>query len=223
MAMQNSVNNMSNWLSLGPADSGDHWCQFAVNGVNKFRQGVDDTDNTYKISIGNALGTNDTSVTTHYGEITKPLTPAFLAYLSATASNVSGDGTAYTVACNTEVFDQGGDYNNGTYTFTAPVTGRYMLFGSIYYITSVDGGEQLALNLNTSNRTHYTTSLPTNERLAGFYGYASAIGISYTVLAEMDAADTAHSTAAGDLGNKTDDVKGDATTVYTWFAGYLAT
>jgi hypothetical protein len=59
------------------------------------------------------------------GAIVNPTLPAFSAYKSANTLNATGNGTAVTVICNVEFFDQGGVYNAPTGVFTAPVTGRY--------------------------------------------------------------------------------------------------
>lgn len=59
---------------------------------------------------------------------------AFYAYMSAATQATNG---ATTVQADTEVFDIGSNYNNGTYTFTAPSTGIYF-FGASAYFASVD-------------------------------------------------------------------------------------
>ena len=61
-----------------------------------------------------------TGALTVSGDITSSTAPAFMAYNDTTRTNVTGDGTAYTIAYNVEEFDRGSDYNNSTYTFTAP-------------------------------------------------------------------------------------------------------
>lgn len=57
--------------------------------------------------------------------ITLAKQPAVVAYMTNTVNNVTGDSTAYTVIFDTETLDRGGNYNLGTGTFTAPVTGFY--------------------------------------------------------------------------------------------------
>ena len=81
----------------------------------------------------NATGALQLAMTIDNGQrITQPLQPAFSASLSADVANATGDGTAYTIAFNTEQYDQGGDF--AANTFTAPVAGRYRF----NYTISVD-------------------------------------------------------------------------------------
>ena len=87
--------------------------------------GIDDTDDDFKICLGNTIGTDAYLVIDETGAVTKPLQPAFLAYSSA-VNNVTGAGGAYTPGnFANEVFDNNADFNTTNFTFTAPVTGRY--------------------------------------------------------------------------------------------------
>lgn len=65
--------------------------------------------------------------------------PAFSAFPNATQSNVTGDGTNYSVAFNTKVFDNTTSYSTSTGLFTAPVTGKYF-FNIQVYLTGVSAG-----------------------------------------------------------------------------------
>ncbi len=49
----------------------------------------------------------------------------YLARVSSSILNVTGDGTGYAVIFNTEAYDDGNDYNTANGIVTAPVTGRY--------------------------------------------------------------------------------------------------
>lgn len=60
---------------------------------------------------------------------------AVLAYVTSDGSNVTGDGTAYTVTGWTEEYDLGADFNASTGVFTAPVNGIYRISGCL----TVDG------------------------------------------------------------------------------------
>ena len=145
------------------------------------------------------------------GIVTNSSQYAFSAYLNATASNVTGDTTAYTILFNTEVFDIGSNYNTGTGTFTAPVTGKYLLTFGVY----VNGGTIISSNIMqivTTTRTYnaYPAPYPTGT----FTGVIS-------VIADMTATNTAVcKVAASDTGGKIDDVYGDAS-MNTYFQGYL--
>lgn len=156
------------------------------------------------------------------GEVTLPLTPAFLAYLAASDANVTGAGTAFTLGSAnalTEVFDQGGDFNtNGT--FTAPVTGRYQFHSTItveQITAAMTFGQILVV---TSNRTYQGLAF----NAAAVRGASIAVDVvSFLIscMADMDAADTAVVqiqifSGAGD----TADVNGVATN--TFFSGMLA-
>ena len=223
MATINSINNISNPLSstavtIDPGAAGDSYIQLSINGTGEFRIGVDDTDDSFRISQGSALGTNDTFVMSAAGERTMPLQPAFLAYLPSDDANVTGTGTIFypgTTTALTEVFDQNGDFNtNGT--FTAPVTGRY-------YITSITRVEDISAAMTygnqrfaTSNRTYYGDMI----NAAACRNVYNQVGLSVTAIADMDAADTASfyfllNNGAGDTADA-----GGATPI-TYVSGYL--
>ena len=191
MSKINAINNKTGSLTIDPGASGDSFIQYSINGTGEFCTGVDDTDDSYRISQGSALGTNDTFVITDVGEITKPLQPAFLATTNDYINNQTGDGTVYTVAYATEYFDQGGDYNNGTYTFTAPITGRYRFKASILANEIASNHTSGYLQIVTSNRTYRSNVI--NYWIAHIASGANAqtnVG-HVTVLCDMDASDTA--------------------------------
>ena len=63
------------------------------------------------------------------GRITHPSQPGFLASQSAEQSNFA---TGYTtIIFDTESYDIGSNYNTSTYTFTAPVDGRYLFTATL--------------------------------------------------------------------------------------------
>lgn len=140
---------------------------------------------------------------------------AFSAYLASTALNKTGTGTNYTLGTDalTEIFDNVSSFNtNGT--FTASVTGKYFLSA----ITQLTG-----CTINTANATTINTS---NRNYNGNVGRAaSATNISYavSVLADMDAADTATVSVAGfgEAGD-TDDILGGAN-MSSGFMGFMVT
>ncbi len=60
------------------------------------------------------------------GEVTNTAQPAMLVKPAADRENVTGNGTNYTIIWGTPEFDQNDDFDDSA-TFTAPVTGRYMV------------------------------------------------------------------------------------------------
>jgi len=146
------------------------------------------------------------------GNYTNTALPAFSVGL-ASASNVTGDGTIYTVAYDTEVFDQGSDFNTSTYLFTAPVTGKYQLNATVLAsgINSGAGHATVEVTIVTSNRW-YGTAIQAGASVPAAGGNISA-------LADMDAADTAYVFFKVDGGTKTVSIAYGV--VYTFFTGHL--
>lgn len=215
MAKINAINNKSEELTIDPGSSGDSFIQFDINTTGEFRIGVDDTDDSFRISQGSALGTNDTFIMTDTGERTMPLQPAFSAYNSVTDSNVTGGGTIYTLIYDTEVFDQNGDFD-GTSTFTAPVTGRYWLGTNIECDGITSSETSGFITIVTSNRSYQV-----NQKNV----YAASTSGNYQFHSEsiidMDAADTVTITIRILGGTDVVDVLGGGD-MLTSFFGYLA-
>ena len=132
-------------------------------------------------------------------EVTQPLQPAFLAYLATTDSNVTGNGGTYTLGSGnalTEVTDQGSNFNtNGT--FTAPVTGVYMLTLCSAIINN-SSATSLVLSIITSNRTYQSDN--------DFSSVSGSIADDLATFADMDSGDTATYTIVvdGEAGDTSD-------------------
>ena len=149
--------------------------------------------------VGNA-GSTGIAISAN-GEVTMAAQPAFLAYNSASDTDVTGTD-ATTLDFDTEVFDQNADFASDT--FTAPVTGRYLLTfrTRVYGVTAA--ADSINADIVTSNRT-YRFRLDTLNDLRGNASY------SHTAIADMDATDTATVTILiqGESGNP-NDIVGDA-------------
>jgi len=121
------------------------------------------------------------------GAVIKPLQPAFLCIqTTGISAETVTNATETTIGLNAEIFDIGGDFSAST--FTAPVTGKYMLSGRV----GVDCGSGTitrlaAMNtvIQTSNRSYYfiSNTVYTDENDRGWS--------EGSVLADMDANDTA--------------------------------
>ncbi len=171
------------------------------------------------ITYGNLVFTNSsiistttqTKVFTQLGMWKASGQPAFLAR-SASQSDVTGDGTTYTIQYTSEIFDQNNNFD-GTSTFTAPVTGVYYLdaINSLAGLTVSHTG--LDFIIVTSNRSYtLDTCNPGIQILSTFYKSNGS------VLADMDAADTATVTISVSGSTKVVDV----TTTSTFCAELLA-
>jgi len=137
-----------------------------------------------------------------------PLKPAFNAYNSAQDANATGDGTAFTVDFDTIAFDQHGDF--AADTFTAPVTGRYLLNTIIEWSGGTGSTTAYTINIITSNKTYKAfQTVGSGSITQGAY--------SGTVIADMDAGDTATIQFAVTNGTKVIDVNPDD----TLFSGVL--
>lgn len=132
------------------------------------------------VTLGNGVG----DVITINGEtVSQPNIPCFLAFHNAQALNQTGNGTDATIAFNTEVFDQSGDFASNT--FTAPATGRYLLTAKVSGLAESAAQDIFRLSIVTSNRT-YSITQKINIEAGG-----DEEGLSLSVVADMDAADTA--------------------------------
>jgi hypothetical protein len=138
--------------------------------------------------------------------------PAFLAYNSVTHYDVTGDNTVYTVPFDTEVFDQAENF--AANTFTAPITGKYR-FDLQVRAEGLNGGTSPIgwLSLVTSNRTYILQHHLTPD--------VNVFTYQLSVLADMDAGDTAYVTLKVYRGTKVVDVHGESDLLYTYFSGSL--
>jgi hypothetical protein len=156
-------------------------------------------------SITNAMVKSDAAIASSKlaSPMLLPSQPAFLAYLSTNANDVTGNNVRYYVICDTETFDQNADYNNSTGIFTAPVTGRYYLHGSI------TTGEQTATNTDadmevvTSNATMSKYYSPANMEGPASSGQCT---IEMNGFFDMDASDTFRMNVVFVQGTQTIDV-----------------
>lgn len=121
-----------------------------------------------------------------------PENPCFLAYNSAQDLNQTGNGAVVTIDFDTEVVDVGSNFASDT--FTAPNTGRYLLSANVNVINLTTAMNDFILNIVTSNRTYSVQNL-INVETAG-----DTESLVLTVIADMDAGDTAAVTVVVDGG-----------------------
>lgn len=166
------------------------------------------------ISTGTGITWNSGLIMTTSGEVTKPNQPYFRAYLGTTQNNVLGGSALYSIPFTTEVIDRGGDYNNTTSIFTAPIDGLY-IFGFGIRMSDIDSSHTISdLRIETSNQVYqvFNESAFAVRQVGNYYDRSASLYV------EMDAGDTAKITNFMN-GNLVGDIIG-ANTV-TFFMGGL--
>ena len=141
--------------------------------------------------------------------------PAVLTTNSAQITNVTGDGTIYTLVFDEEIYDQGS--NMTTNTFTAPVDGVYLFGLSVNCNGLAADQTDIQLYIQTSNasciggpRSPGPNRNVNNDNNFGF-----------SLVTEMDASDTAYCTIRIMNGSKVVDIGGSLGTYNTWFNAQL--
>ena len=169
-------------LTIG--DGGAEDAQVNINGsAQDWHIGIDDTDDDFKIGLGTALGTTDHIVIDETGAVTKPLNPAFLAQPTSDQLNLAA-GSSTDIVFATERFDTNGDF--ATPSFTAPVTGKYLLTVHLRFAALDTASTYYLINLVTSNRT-YQHVFTSNQFAADVDHWA----FTTSIVADMDVTDTA--------------------------------
>ena len=88
-------------------------------------------------------------------EVNLPLQPAFQVQHSGTQSNVTGNSATYTCLWDTETFDIGSNFASNT--FTAPITGKYLLTTNVTCSGVTSASDGFDLQILTSNRLYQTS------------------------------------------------------------------
>ena len=150
------------------------------------------------------------------GHVTKPLQSSFCARVGATVTNVTGDGTQYTIAFGAEEWDSNADFNTGTYTFTAPVAGRYLFTAGIALDDVGAAHTSGEARLVVSGDTWYQNL----HDMGNVFNPNGNLYLNVVAIVNMAASDTATLGIQVSNGTKIVDVLG-ATYPYTWFSGEL--
>ena len=205
-------------VTVGGTSAGNPTRNWNVAGSTDWEMGIDNADSQkWKLSQATALGTNDTIVAYKAGSVVKPRQPAFLAHLNTSVTNVTGDGTQYTVLFDTVDFDQASNYAAGTGLFTAPVTGVYSFQTSVNVntITAANQTGRIDFIRNGTQLYHGFTIYPGITTIGNWVG---------AITVKLTAADTFGVTITFSGSTKTNGVSGAASFggVYvTYFSGSL--
>ena len=201
--------NLGSGVTAGTGFGGDLSFGGDTFGANK----VIGANDAYSFSLetsGNTALTIDST-----GAITKPLQPAFSAYMSADMTDITTN-TDHTIIFDTERFDVNADFNTGTYTFTAPVTGKYAFMKTLNLKNADANGGYYHQKFITSNETY-------NINVMATPGWAADVAHWQTtgcVFADMDASDTCYFTVHQQEGTAQADVRGGAgwSSIQGWLA-----
>ena len=194
-------------VTIGSAVAEDTKLVFDGN-AQDFHIGLDDSADSLTIGLGSTLGTTSHMVFDANGHITKPLQPAFMIYLSTDQNNFALNSNV-TVAFDEERFDQNNDFASNT--FTAPVTGKYQLNLMLRLNSADTGASYYQVKIKTSN-DNYSSLIAVN-----FTSDPNYIPINASVLADMDANDTASVEVFQSGGSQQTDVSPNS-----FFSGFLA-
>ena len=120
------------------------------------------------------------------GYVTMPLQPCFRVD-SGTQDNVAVSANV-NVIFSSEIFDTNADFNTGTYTFTAPVTGKYQ-FEVLLRVANVDTAySYIQMVLIGSNRN---TTMDTLGPVSNFMSADGEVSLRGSAILDMDTNDTA--------------------------------
>ena len=197
------INGSTPTLTIGDAGAEDTKIVFDGN-AQDFHIGLDDSADDLVIGLGSSLGTTAHIICDEAGHVTMPLQPCFCATPGGSDINVNSND--HTVQFSVERFDLNADYNTGTYTFTAPVTGKYFMSMMFSHQDIVDN--YCKVDFVSSNKT-YTTYHEAGEN--------SPINtMHYHAVIDMDASDTVYVNV-----NTEDDTNWNIRANEGQFSGYL--
>ena len=147
------------------------------------------------------------------GHVTMQSQTAFSVHRNSTNISNITPGSNSSIVFDNERFDQNADYNTSNGTFTAPVTGKYLLTLQLR-IDQVDTGATYYIPfIETSNEMYRDIIDPE------FSSDPSFISQHVTIIADMDENDTATTGIVQSGGATQTDINGNPE--YTYFSGVL--
>jgi hypothetical protein len=203
------------------AGGGDAYFSSVIGGSLDWNFGISHVDNTFRFGTGGppsglaVEGLVAQQIGTHQ-YVTFPTTSAFFAYVNTTVNNQTGNGAVVTVPFNTTTFNS--NYNTGTFTFTAPVAGRYYFTTQVYLTALSSLMTRGTLNLVTTSHSYRLASFNPSTSL----DVNTEFSIGGSAFVNMNAADTAivQLTLSNGAGN-TAGIGGVATDIRSFFCGNL--
>jgi hypothetical protein len=149
------------------------------------------------------------------GEVNFPGQCSFMAYLSSTASNVTGNSVGYTLIADTELWDIGSNYNNASGVFTAPQTAVYNFVGGVTCAGITASHTIQLIAFSGGSISQYILDSGINTRDAN-----NQLTVSGSITASLTAGDMVQISVNFLSGTQVVDVVGGST-VYSYFGGRL--
>ena len=212
-----ATSSATQYITVAGSTASDPRTQYAVAGTTTWTEGIDNSDSdAYVLAASNSLGTTNVIHASTAGQINYPLQPAFSVYLSVPSINATGDGTEYTLPFDSELFDVGNNFNTSTFTFTAPITGKY-LFTFNLEMLNIGAGHTFAENrfvLSTGQSSCNSFNAANYRLLPDAY-----LRINNTHIFSMTAGDTAQCLVKVSNSTKTIELGGGVDN--NWWMGYL--
>ena len=147
------------------------------------------------------------------GIVTKPLQPAFQVYKSSNdQNNIAADNSSVVVTWSAEAFDIGSNFASNT--FTAPVTGKYLLTAKLRISDPDSASQYYILKLVCSNGDSFDI-FDSNE----YSSDLDYLTLQVTIVQDMDANDTAQVQITQQGGTSQSDIIGARH--YSNFSGHL--
>lgn len=148
------------------------------------------------------------------GDQSLPLQSCFVAKRTGVLNDVTGDGTVFTPNLDVDVLNRGTVYVDPT--FTAPVTGIYFLCASCTYLSVSSAMTTGFVKIVTTSKTFLKYWNPFNN----FSGTSSST-CRMSIIAKMNAGDTAYIESSISGGTKTADLRNFSINTPSYFNGML--
>lgn len=148
------------------------------------------------------------------GRFTNSSQPAFQVYQNTSPANVTGDGSTYIAAMNTIVFDQTSSFDTGSFSFVAPVTGRYYLQMAVA-LTNIILETSVQIYINTSQNLFFLNYVSGK----GVEDASGKLQLNGSVFCAMNANDIATFVVVASGSTKTVGILGDSS--HTYASGFL--
>jgi hypothetical protein len=142
---------------------------------------------------GSASNVSSVLLLDNSGHVTKPLQSGFSVKFSS-SSDVDFTTTGYTtIPFNSERWDNNGDFDTSTYTFTAPVTGKYLFNYSLGMNSMDNSNTWFVILILTSNHSYHQWIAPDDMFTGGDLN--GNFTMKTSAVADMDANDTCYAQA----------------------------